>query len=58
MFSFHVYYERSTRTWWGFWMDQNGNQICEAVFSNSRDGVLIELGTILVELDKSKNDKT
>ena len=41
-----VYYDRKTRAWWGFWVDDHEYQMHDAVFGNDRDGVLIELGAI------------
>lgn len=41
---YHVYYYRPWRCWMGYWMDDQENQLCEAVNSPSKEGVLIELG--------------
>jgi len=41
---FEVYYDRPTRSWWGYWMDDEGNQVGDAVNAASRDWVLIYLG--------------
>ena len=41
-----VYYDRPTQSWWGYWSDEEGNQIGEAVFEHKRDDLLIVLGAL------------
>jgi len=36
-----VYYDRTSRAWWGFYVDQNGDQIGEAWNNVSRDYLLL-----------------
>lgn len=41
-----VYYERSSKSWYGFWRTVNNVQMHKAVFAHDRDSVLIELGVV------------
>jgi hypothetical protein len=41
---YYIYYYRPWRCWMGYWETVDGDQICEAVNSPSKEGVLIELG--------------
>jgi hypothetical protein len=36
-----VYYDRATRSWWGFYADGEGTQLTPAWFGFTRDEVLI-----------------
>jgi hypothetical protein len=47
--TYHVYYDRPTRSWWGYWQDAQGNQLGDAVFAHSRDDCLLELGAVRSE---------
>lgn len=49
--TFHAYYDRPTKAWWGYWMDAAENQLGEAVFGATRDDVLIQLGGIQSSFD-------
>ena len=35
--NFHMYYDRETRSWWGYWYDEKGDQIGDAVFGHKRE---------------------
>ena len=37
-----IYYERSARSWYAYYTDNEGNQIGQAWFDCSRDNVLIQ----------------
>jgi hypothetical protein len=39
-----VYYDRESRSWWGYWTTPEGDQVGEAVYAHHRDDCLIELG--------------
>lgn len=43
--TYHIYYDRPTRTWWAYWMDKQENQLGDAVFAATRDECLIALGS-------------
>lgn len=42
--NFHVYYDRSSKSWWAYRLDPEGNQIGDAVHGETRDIALIYLG--------------
>lgn len=47
---YYYYYDRSgSRCWWGYWMDNDGNQIGEAVYASTSELVLIELGRVYTD---------
>ena len=50
-----VYYDRKTRAWWGFWVDDHEYQMHDAVFGNDRDCVLINLGAIAEDVRAKHN---
>ncbi|AQW88537.1 hypothetical protein pEaSNUABM50_00011 [Erwinia phage pEa_SNUABM_50] len=41
-----IYYDRSTKSWWGYWIDENENQLGEAVFEYQKEDCLILLGEV------------
>jgi len=44
MIDYIIYYDRATRSWYGFWCDAEGNQLHEAFFACDKNGVLLSLG--------------
>lgn len=42
--SYVIYYDRSSKTWYGYWIDKTGNQLHESINAHTRDQVLIDLG--------------
>lgn len=43
-YTFAVFYDRSIRLWTGYWLDADGDQVGAAIYSPSKDELLIELG--------------
>ncbi len=41
---YEIYYDRGTKCWWAFWMDDYGNQASDAVHAATKDMCLIYLG--------------
>lgn len=41
---YHVYYDRASRSWWGYWMNKEGDQLADALFAHQRDDLLVALG--------------
>lgn len=41
---YRIYYDRRTRIWWAYWIDERGDQLGDAVDGPSRDLALIYLG--------------
>lgn len=54
--TYHVYYYRPWRCYMGYWMNEDGDQLCEAVNSPTKEGALIELGAQR-ELARDRQDQ-
>ena len=42
--TYDYYYSKEHHGWYGYWMDEDGNQLGEAVFAIRKEQVIIELG--------------
>lgn len=42
--NYHIYYDRSSKSWFAYFVDEEGNQDFEAIFAPSKEMCLIYLG--------------
>lgn len=54
---YQYYYCREHKCWYAYWMDGQGNQLGDPVFTHSKEQVLIQLGMVKKECLKLKQMK-
>ena len=55
--TYHYYYSKEHHGWYGYWMDEQDNQLGEAVFAIRKEQVIIELGAARELARKIKQNK-